>query len=207
MVTVVFVDIVGSTELGERLDPEPLKGILTEYFGRMRVVLEHHGGLLEKYIGDAIMGIFGVPQLHEDDALRAVRAATEMRAALHELNRELMERYGVAVQSRTGVNTGEVLQGDLATGQAFAVGDTVNVAARLQQAAGPDEILVGRMTFDLTRHAVRAEPVEPLALKGKRAPVPAYRLLSMARTDQGPGPVGSVLAAHARGRWDPASPR
>jgi class 3 adenylate cyclase len=193
MVTVVFVDIVGSTDLGERLDPEALEGVLTEYFGRMRAALEHHGGLLEKYIGDAVMGVFGVPQLHEDDALRAVRAATEMHAALHELNRELVDRYGIAVQARTGVNTGEVLQGDIATGQRYALGDAVNVAARLEQAAGPDEILIGKTTFDLTRHAVRAEQVEPLALKGKRAPVPAYRLLSMSGADPGTGRVVSTL--------------
>lgn len=160
MVTVVFTDIVGSTNLGERLDPEAFKGVLTEYFVRMRDVIEQHGGLVEKYIGDAILGIFGIPQLHEDDALRAVRAATEMRAALRELNLELIDTYALTVQARTGVNTGEVLQGDISKGQTLALGDTVNVAARLEQAAGPDEILIGKTTFRLTRQSVRAEPIE-----------------------------------------------
>jgi class 3 adenylate cyclase len=197
MVTVVFVDIVGSTDLGERLDPEALKGVLTEYFARMRAALEHHGGLLEKYIGDAIMAIFGVPQLHEDDALRAVRAAVEMRASLHELNGALTDTYGVAVRTRTGVNTGEVIQAGITAGPAFALGDTVNVASRFQQAAGPDEILIGKTTFDLTRHAVSAEPVEPLLLKGKSERVPAYRLLSMSGADAGTGRGGPALVGRS----------
>jgi class 3 adenylate cyclase len=180
MVTVVFTDIVGSTSLGERLDPEAFKGVLTEYFRRMRKALERHGGLLEKYIGDAMLGVFGIPHLHEDDALRAVRAAVEMRAALHELNIELLDTYGIAIQSRTGVNTGEVIQGDISQRQTLVFGDTVNIAARLEQAAGPNEILIGKTTFHLTRQAVSAEPVEELVLKGKREPLTAYRLESVA---------------------------
>ena len=197
MVTVLFTDIVGSTILGERLDPEALKGVLSEYFRRMREALARHGGLVEKYIGDAIVGVFGIPHLHEDDALRAVRAATEMRAALHGLNRELEEAYEVTIQARTGISTGEVLQGNIASGQTLALGDTVNVAARLEQAADADEILIGKTTFDLTRHAIRAEPLEDLALKGKAQPVPAYRLLSMTNTEAAVPRVSAALVGRS----------
>src|SRR5688572_3132862 len=105
-VTIVFTDVVGSTSLGERLDPELLRRIMTTYFHRMRAVLEHHGGTVEKYIGDAIVAVFGIPELREDDALRAARAADEMRIALEELNREFEDRYEVRINARTGVNTG-----------------------------------------------------------------------------------------------------
>jgi class 3 adenylate cyclase len=193
MVTVVFTDIVGSTDLAERLDPEALRDVLTQYFRRMGAVLEHHGGLLEKYIGDAIMGIFGVPQVHEDDALRAVRAATEMREVLLELNGGLGDTYGVTIQARTGVNTGEVFQGDIANGQTLALGHPVNIAARLEQAAGPGEILIGRTTFDLTRRAIRTDSVEPLTLRGRERPLAAYRLLSLADRPQVAGRAGTVL--------------
>jgi class 3 adenylate cyclase len=198
MVTVVFIDIVGSTDLAERLDPEVLRDVLTQYFRRMRAVLERHGGLLEKYIGDAIMGIFGVPRVHEDDALRAVRAATEMGSVLHELNRDLRHTYGVTIRARTGVNTGEVLQGDVATGQVLALGHPVNVAARLEQAAAPGEILIGKTTLDLTRHAIRTEPVEPLTLRGSEQPVAAYRLVSLADRIQVAGGAGPLLVGRSR---------
>ena len=109
--SVVFSDLVGSTSLAERQYPESLAAILAEYFGAMRAVLEHHGGAVEKYIGDAIVAVFGVPVLHEDDALRAVRAALDMRAALDALNADLERRHGIRLQARTGVNTGEVAVG------------------------------------------------------------------------------------------------
>src|SRR5215468_9272574 len=127
-VTVVFCDIAGSTELGESTDPEALRALLARYFERMKGILEAHGGSVEKFIGDAVMAVFGVPQVHEDDALRACRAAVEMRAAFQELG----------VQGRIGVNTGEVVTG---TEERLATGDAVNVAARLQQAAPSDEVL------------------------------------------------------------------
>src|SRR5437762_9758014 len=122
VVTVLFCDITGSTALGERLDPEPLRALLARYFERMRAIVESHGGTVEKFIGDAVMAVFGVPVLHEDDALRAVRAAVEMRDALPELG----------IQARIGVDTGEVVTG---TEERLATGDAVNVAARLEQAA------------------------------------------------------------------------
>jgi class 3 adenylate cyclase/tetratricopeptide (TPR) repeat protein len=175
-VTVVFTDVTGSTALGERLDPESLRRVMGRYFDEVRAVLERHGGTVEKFIGDAVMAVFGIPQLHEDDALRAVRAAWGMQEALAALNERLQEELGVAIQTRTGVNTGEVVAGDASVGQTLVTGDAVNVAARLEQAAAPGEVLLGPATYRLVRDAVEVEPTEPLNLKGKEEPVPAYRL-------------------------------
>ena len=165
-VTVLFCDVTGSTELGERLDPEALRALLARYFERMKAIVERHGGTVEKFIGDAVMAVFGVPVVHEDDALRALRAAVEMRAAFPELG----------VQGRIGVTTGEVVTG---TAERLATGDAVNVAARLEQAAQPGEILVADATLRLTRDAAEIEAVEPLELKGKAETVVAHRLLSL----------------------------
>src|SRR5919201_410952 len=110
-VTVLFADVAGSTALGERLDPELLRRVMQRYFEEMRAVLERHGGTVEKFIGDAVMAVFGVPTVHEDDALRAVRAAVELRDALRELNEDLDRQWGLALQIRIGVNTGEVVTG------------------------------------------------------------------------------------------------
>jgi predicted ATPase/class 3 adenylate cyclase len=162
--------------LGERLDPESLQRVMSQYFQRTREVLERHQGTVEKFIGDAVVGVFGVPWLHEDDALRAVRAAVELQAALAELNKELERDWGVTLQLRTGVNTGEVVAG---TGSALVLGDAVNVAARLEQVAAPGEVLIGQTTWQLVRDAVTAEPVAPLALKGKADQVAAWRLLGV----------------------------
>jgi len=179
-VTVLFCDVTGSTELGEQLDPESLRRVMARYFEVAREVVERHGGTVEKFIGDAVMAVFGVPVVHEDDALRAVRAAAELRDALGPLNQELADAYGTRLDLRTGVNTGEVVTG---TEERLATGDAVNVAARLEQAAQPGEILVGDETFRLVRDAVEVEPVAPLELKGKAGPVPAYRLLSVGAGD------------------------
>jgi class 3 adenylate cyclase/tetratricopeptide (TPR) repeat protein len=165
-VTVVFCDVTGSTELGESTDPETLRALLARYFDRMKGIVEAHGGTVEKFIGDAVMAVFGVPVSHEDDALRACRAALEMRDAFPEL--------GIA--GRIGVNTGEVVTG---TEERLATGDAVNVAARLEQAAQPGEVLAGEGTVALVRASVEAEPVEPLEVKGKAKPVPAFRLLAV----------------------------
>jgi predicted ATPase/class 3 adenylate cyclase len=178
-VTIVFSDLKGSTAMGEKLDSEAVREVMSRYFDEMRAALERHGGTVEKYIGDAIMAVFGLPKLHEDDALRAVRAAGEMRERLAELNEELDRRWGVTVGNRTGVNTGEVVAGDPTTGQRLVTGDTVNTAARLEQAAPTNEVLLGESTLRLVRHAVEVEPVEPLELKGKADRVPAYQLVSV----------------------------
>jgi class 3 adenylate cyclase len=183
IVTVVFSDLCDSTKLGESLDPESLRQVITRYFGAMRDALELHDGAVEKYIGDAVMAVFGTPAVREDDALRAVRAAAEMQTALEELNEQLELRWGVRLQARTGVNTGEVIVGDAALGQGLVTGDAVNVAARLEQVAAPGEILIGRHTLELAREAVQVEPVPPLDLKGKSEPVPAFRLIGVAGRD------------------------
>ncbi|MGZ8651946.1 MAG: adenylate/guanylate cyclase domain-containing protein, partial [Actinomycetota bacterium] len=175
-VTVVFCDVTGSTALGELLDPEALRRVMTRYFDTMKIAIEHHGGTVEKFIGDAVMAVFGIPHVHEDDALRAVRAAVQMREGLLDLNKQLERDHGVTLASRIGVNTGEVVAGDPTTGQALVTGDAVNTAARLEQAAAPGEILIGEETYRLTRDAVSAEPADPIAAKGKTEPVPAYRL-------------------------------
>jgi class 3 adenylate cyclase/tetratricopeptide (TPR) repeat protein len=178
-VTVVFADLAGSTGFGERLDPESLRRVQARFFEEMRLVLERHGATVEKFIGDAVMAVFGVPFVHEDDALRAVRASFEMREALEGLNAEVSPAWGVELAIRIGVNTGEVVAGDPAAGQSFATGDTVNIAARLEQAADPGEILAGETTFRLVRDAVEAEEVDPLDLRGRGEKVAARRLVSI----------------------------
>src|SRR4029453_1257582 len=128
---------------------ESLREVLTRYFEEMRAALEEHGGTVEKYIGDAVMAVFGLPTLHEDDALRAVRAAAGMQAALARVNEELDRVWGVRLTNRTGVNTGQVVAGDPVAGQRLVTGDAVNVAARLEQAAGALEVLIGEPTYRL----------------------------------------------------------
>ena len=176
IVSVVFCDVTGSTSLGERLDPEALRAVLARYFDMARVVVGRHGGSVEKFIGDAVMAVFGVPVLHEDDALRALRAASDLRDGLIELNDGLRRDFGTTLEIRIGVNTGEVVAG---TEERLATGDAINVAARLEQAARPGEILLGGETRVLVGDAVAVEQVEPLTLKGKSAPVAAYRLISV----------------------------
>jgi class 3 adenylate cyclase/tetratricopeptide (TPR) repeat protein len=178
-VTVVFSDVTGSTALGEQLDPESLRRVMGRYFDEMQSVVERHEGIVEKFIGDAVMAVFGIPVVHEDDALRAVRASMEMRERLSALNEELARDWGVTIAVRTGVNTGEVVAGDAGGGQRFATGDAVNVAKRFEEAAPPGEILLGEPTYRLVRDAVEIAEVEPQGLKGKSGPVGAYRLLSL----------------------------
>ena len=178
-VTILFADVTGSTALGEQLDPESLRAIMARYFTMMRSTIEAHGGTVEKFIGDAVMAIFGIPTVHEDDALRAVRAAAAIKTELDALNAELLDSRGIAIRFRTGINTGEVVAGDPASGQTLVTGDTVNTAARLEQAAPAGEILLGGLTWSLVRDAVEVEPTEPIAAKGKAAPVTAYRLISV----------------------------
>jgi class 3 adenylate cyclase/tetratricopeptide (TPR) repeat protein len=175
----MFMDAVGSTGLGERTDPESLRRVMTRYFDEIRTIVEKHGGTVEKYIGDAVMAVFGVPTVHEDDALRAVRAALEIRGRLESVSHELQEQRGASIAWRTGINTGEVVAGDAGAGQRFVSGDAVNVAARLEQAAGPAEVLLGGETLQLVRDAVIAEPIAPLAAKGKADLLSAHRLVGL----------------------------
>jgi class 3 adenylate cyclase len=178
-VTVVFSDLVGSTELGERLDPESIRRLMSRYFEEMQGILQRHGGTVQKFIGDAIMAVFGMPTVHEDDALRAVRASAEMRERLRVLNEEIDRRWQVRLRVRTGINTGEVVAGDSSPGESVVLGDTVNVAARLEQAAAPGEILLGERTWSLAHDAIAAEPMAALPLKGKSEALPAWRLIDV----------------------------
>jgi class 3 adenylate cyclase len=177
VVTVLFSDITGSTGLGQAVDPESLHELLSRYFAEMKLVVERHEGVVLKFIGDAVMAVFGLPRVHEDDALRAVRAAAEMRETLAVLNEEFASSWGVSLATRTGVNTGEVLAREPSHGQYLVVGDAVNIAARLEQVAEPGEILIGDDTYRLVHDAVTAEEVGPLELRGKTAPVPAWRFV------------------------------
>ncbi len=164
---------------------------MRRYFDAARRVIEHHGGTVEKFIGDAVMAVFGVPVLHEDDALRAVRAAVALRDAVAALNVDLQRDYATTVTLRTGINTGEVVTG---TDERLATGDAVNVAARLEQVAAPGEIVIGPETWRLVRDAVRVDATGPLELKGKSAPLTAYRLLEVRADPVGrPGRVDAPL--------------
>jgi class 3 adenylate cyclase/tetratricopeptide (TPR) repeat protein len=185
VVTIVFADVTGSTALGERLDPEALRRVMGRYFDQMSAVIERHGGTVEKFIGDAVMAVFGIPLLHEDDALRAVRAAADMRRSLEGLNADLAREHGVEILARIGVNTGEVVAGEPSAGQRLVTGDAVNVAARLEQAAEPGQILLGDPTYRLVRDAVEVTPTEPLQLKGKSEAILAHRLLRVLEAPQG----------------------
>lgn len=177
VVTVVFCDLVRSTPLSERLDPETFGGIVNQYHEIADALLREHGGSVQKF-GDAVVAFFGVPTLHEDDALRAVTAAIKLGPAISELNEQL-ERLDVRLGLRIGVNTGEVLVRESPDGQPQVLGEAVNVAARLEQTAEPREILIGDQTYQLVRDVVIAEPLDALSLRGKTAPVDAWRLLAV----------------------------
>jgi predicted ATPase/class 3 adenylate cyclase len=166
-VTIVFIDIVDSSRLSHDLDPEALRNLLARYFGALSAVIRRHGGMVEKYIGDAIMAVFGVPVLHEDDALRAVRAAVEMRDTLEALNREFEVSWGVRLACRIGVNTGEVIAGAL--GHSPVVGEAINLAKRFEEAATANEILIGEQTHKLVRDSVAVQPSGPRPLKHGKA--------------------------------------
>src|SRR5436190_22975711 len=178
-VTVLFADIVGSTSRGEQTDPESTRRMLASYFDAMRAVVERHGGIVEKFIGDAAMAVFGIPSLHEDDALRAVRAADGLRSAVDGRNTEAAGTGWAPISLRIGVNTGEVVSGDQAASHTLVTGDAVNVAARLEQTASPGEVILGSSTYRLVRDAVEAEPIPALELKGQAVPVQAYRLIAL----------------------------
>ncbi|HEY9390942.1 MAG TPA: adenylate/guanylate cyclase domain-containing protein [Mycobacteriales bacterium] len=179
-VTVLFCDLTDSTALSERLDPEPLRTLMLRYYTLARDCLERYGGSVEKFIGDAVVAVFGVPTVHEDDALRAVRAAADLLATIERSNDELARMVGATLAVRIGINTGEVVTyGEAAPAQSLASGEPVNVAARLQQHAGVGHVLLGEKTWRLVAGAVSAEPVGPLSVKGKSEPITAYRLVDL----------------------------
>src|SRR3989449_1585851 len=174
LVSLVFADVVGSTAWGAQQDPEFVRRSIARYFARMKDIAETHGGTVEKFIGDAVMVVFGVPQLHEDDAERAVRTALAMRDAIADLNRDL----GIALAVRIAVNSGDVVTGGGKEERQFLVtGDAVNVVARLQAGAEPDEVVVGALTERLTRDSIEYEARDPIVAKGKPDPVLAFRAL------------------------------
>jgi class 3 adenylate cyclase/tetratricopeptide (TPR) repeat protein len=175
-VTILFMDLVGSTTLAEWLDPEPLRQIMDRYFAAASSCIADHGGAVEKFIGDAVMAVFGAAVSHEDDALRAVRAAAAALAQVSELSAGLSATHKVSLEVRCGICSGEVMSITTPDGNFRVIGDPVNTAARLQTAAGPGEILVDAVSASMIRAAVGLEPVPPLTLKGKAQPVPAWRV-------------------------------
>ncbi|WP_406447721.1 AAA family ATPase [Streptomyces sp. NBC_00876] len=184
VVTVVFCDLVGSTALSGRLDPETLRTVTLRYFALMRARIEEHGGTVEKFIGDAVMAVFGVPARHEDDAHRALAAARGMVTGLDGLNAELEHEHGVRLAVRIGVNTGEVVVSvDPAARQALVSGEVVNIGARLEQHAGPGEILIGPATLSAAGPSAVTESAGSLSLKGVGVPVPARRLVALHEDD------------------------
>jgi DNA-binding SARP family transcriptional activator len=178
IVTVLFAEVAGHTPLTSTLDPEALRDVMTRFFGTMRAVIERHGATIEKYSGDEVMAVFGVPTTHEDDAVRAARAAADMQAALPELNASLERDRGVRVDMRVGINTGEVVAGDASAGP-LVTGEAVNVGKRIQEHAAPGEILLGPVTLSLVGDLVEAAPVGSLDLRGRSEPLPAFRFVRL----------------------------
>lgn len=198
-VTVLFADVGGSTALGEALDPEALRGLMSSFFTEMRTTIERHGGTVEKVSGDEVMAVFGAPTAHEDDALRALRAADEMQAAVAAVDETLERERGVRFRLRVGVNTGEVVAGEAAAGGTFVTGPAVNLGKRLQEIAEPGQIVFGAATLKLVRDAVDVEPLGAVELRGARDTVEAYRLL---RVDPRAAGVARALDAPLVGRTD-----
>jgi class 3 adenylate cyclase/tetratricopeptide (TPR) repeat protein len=184
-VTVLFCDVVGSTRLGEATDPETTRRVMSRYAESMSEVITAYGGTVERFRGDEVMAVFGVPVVHEDDALRAVRAGMQMQRRLAELNVELLETWGIELACRIGINTGEVVAGDPGTGDTFVTGDAVNLGKRLEQAAQPGEILIGTTTYPLVKDAVRVGPRERFTAKGKSSAVDRFRLEEVDATAAG----------------------
>ncbi len=209
IVTVLFADLSGSTPLGEKLDPEELRSILGGYFRQLAREIQRFGGTVDKYIGDAVMAVFGAPVSHDDDPERAVHAALAMLGAIQAENEALERKYGVRLSLRIGVNTGEVVAGLLAgdvQGAYTVVGDAVNTAQRFESVAPLNTVLVSESTYRLARRAFLFETLPPVTLKGKSEPVPAYRAIARERRAaprEGPSIVGrgpELNALHDRYR-------
>jgi predicted ATPase/class 3 adenylate cyclase len=200
VVTVLFADLTSSTALADGMDAEDVRALLAGFFATMARELHRHGGTVEKYIGDAVMAVFGLPIAHEDDPMRAVRAALDMRAALHLFNEErrTVDPSALELHMRIGINTGEVVAaGGVVEGRDFLVtGDPVNVAARLQQAAQPGTILVGPRTYRGTTGAVVYRALSPMEVRGKTRPVRVFEALAL--VDQGEAPVPRPRGVHGQ---------
>ncbi|HUR08661.1 MAG TPA: adenylate/guanylate cyclase domain-containing protein, partial [Nonomuraea sp.] len=182
VVTVLFLDLHGFTAISETMTPDQVTLVMNQCFERLTSVVARYGGHVDKYVGDAMMVLFGAPVTHEDDAERAVRAAIELQAELGRFTAQLRRHVGVLLEMRVGINTGEVLAGKVGGGQfaGFTVmGDAVNLASRLEHAARVGHILVGESTYKLTRHAIKYQPQPPIAIKGKRDLVQTYEVLGL----------------------------
>ncbi|MGA9372896.1 MAG: adenylate/guanylate cyclase domain-containing protein, partial [Solirubrobacterales bacterium] len=191
--TVLFADLSGYTAAAERMDPEAVKALVDRTLRVLGEQIERFGGSIDKFIGDNVMGVFGAPVAHEDDPERAIRAGLAMQGAMEDANRQSREKYGVGFSLRVGINSGEVMAG--AVGDRYTVmGDAVNVAARLQGAGRPDSVTVGEPTYRATREAISYERLEPLRLKGKEEPVPAWEATGvLAEPRRGAGRVQTPL--------------
>ncbi len=200
-VTVVFADLSGYTAIAERMDPEAVKSLVDRSLRRLGEEVDRYGGRVDKYIGDNVMAVFGAPVAHEDDAERAVRAALGMQYAMTEINESLSNTHGVTLELRVGVNTGEVVAGAVGNGYTV-IGDTVNVAARLQSAARPGSVTVGERTFRRTGQAIEYHRLEPLTLKGKAEPVPAWEAVGLLVSQAGRGRRASTGETPLVGRAD-----
>ncbi len=209
-VTVLFADLSGYTAVAERLDAERIKSLVDRALRRLGDEVERYGGTIDKYIGDNVMGVFGAPVAHEDDPERAVRTGLAMQAAMDEINQRITADVGASFALRVGINSGDVLAGQVGDGYTV-MGDPVNVAARLQAAAEPGTVIVGELTHRLTRSAIEYVELEPLELKGKSEPVPAWeavRAVVRGRATRGPRSstplvgrnteAGSLLSAYER---------
>ncbi len=200
--TVLFADLSGYTAVAERMDPEAVKSFTDRAVLRLGQEVVRYGGTVDKYIGDNVMAVFGAPVAHEDDPERAVRAGLAMQGAMGEINKEIEAAAGVTFSLRVGVNSGEVLAGQVGDGYTV-IGDSVNVAARLQAAARPGSVTVGEITHRLTRGTIEYDELEPLSLKGKSEPVPAWEAVRLLVS--GTGTRGARVAAPMIGRDDESS--
>ena len=196
VVTILFCDVVGSTALGERADAETVRAAMGRYFELARHAIETHGGTVEKFIGDAVMAVFGIPQLHEDDPARAVRAGLAIQSGLEQLRRATDASYGAGLQTRIGITTGEVVVGPPGA-QTLVTGDAVNTAARIEQAAPPGSVLIGELTERLTRGKIATTAIEPIEAKGKAGPVKAFRVDGLVEDLAAPTEAGKLIGRDA----------
>jgi class 3 adenylate cyclase/predicted ATPase len=200
--TVLFADLSGYTAVAERLDPEAVKSFVDRALRRLGQEVVRYGGTVDKYIGDNVMAVFGAPVAHEDDPERAVRAGLAMQAAMEEINKDIEAATGSIFSLRVGINSGEVLAGQVGDGYTV-IGDVVNVASRLQSAGRPGRVTVGQTTHRLTRGPIEYEELEPLTLKGKSEPVPAWEAVRLLVS--GTAARGTRTAAPLIGRGDESS--
>ena len=179
-VTVFFTDLAGYTAMTERLDPEEVRTILNQVFKKISAIIEKFDGFIERYIGDSVMAVFGIPKAHEDDPVRAISAAMEIHHAVKSMNPWIHEKTGHRILMHTGINTGLVVTGEvnLKNGSHGLTGLNINIASRLESLSQDDEILVGPKTYKLTNHIFDFQILKPVPVKGKKGSLPVYKVLS-----------------------------